>query len=45
MMSNYFGQNMTWGGGAGLFMVLTWLVWLVVGIFLAVYLWQKISKK
>ena len=44
-MSNYLGQDMMWGGGSSFFFVLTWLVFLVVGIFLAVYLWQKISKK
>jgi len=43
-MMGSFSQNMMWGGGAGFFLTLTWLVWLVVGIFLAVYLWQKISK-
>jgi hypothetical protein len=37
-----------YGGGMGLFGTLgfiTWIVWLLVGIFLAIFLWQKISKK
>ncbi len=32
------------GYGGGL-MLLTWLVWLIVGILTAVWLWKQISKK
>ena len=46
-MMNYYGSTMG-GGGLGLAAILfwaTWIVYLVVGIFLAIYLWQKITKK
>jgi len=43
MMYGY--GNALSGGGFPLLMGLTWLVWLVVGVLLAVWLWQKISKK
>ncbi len=33
---------MGFGGG---FMLITWLVWLIVGIFAAIWLWQQINKK
>lgn len=36
------GWNGGWVGGLGL---LTWLVWLAVGVLLVVWLWQKISGK
>jgi len=39
------GGMMNWGGGFGLLFTLSWIIWLVVGIFLAIYLWQKINKK
>ena len=43
------GGMMSWGGmmgGAwGWFIFLPYLVWLAVGIFLAVWLWQKITDK
>jgi hypothetical protein len=32
-------------GGFGLLCLITWLVWTVVGILLAIWLWQKISHK
>jgi hypothetical protein len=44
MMWNW-GQNMMGWGGFGWLFTLTWVVWLIVGIFLAVWLWQKINKK
>lgn len=44
MMWNW-GQNMMGWGGFGWLFTLTWIVWLVVGIFLAIWLWQKINKK
>lgn len=43
-MQNYFGQNMMWGGG-GIFFPLAGIVWLIVGIFAAIWLWQQITKK
>ena len=33
------------GGGIGTFALITWLIWIIVGIFLAIFLWQKITKK
>jgi uncharacterized membrane protein len=38
-----------YGGGYGMGLFgslgfLTWIVWFVVGILLAIYLWKKISK-
>lgn len=36
---------MYWGGGMGVWGPLTMLVWLVVGILAAVWLWQQITKK
>jgi hypothetical protein len=44
MMWNWGSDMMGWGGFGWLF-TLTWIVWLVVGIFLAIWLWQKINKK
>ena len=43
-----YGYEGMMGVGSGFFGTLgflTWLVWLIVGIFLAIWLWQKISKK
>ncbi len=40
-----YGQMLGWGGGLGTLGFLTWLVWLAVGILLAVFLWKKISEK
>ena len=48
MMMYNLGNYGYMGGGMGLFGTLafiTWLVWLTVGIFLAILLWQKINKK
>ncbi len=46
MMGHGFNSGMmSWGGGLGWLFVLTWIVWLVVGVFLAIFLWQKINKK
>lgn len=46
MMGNYEGGV---GGGMmqsfGWFAGLTWIVWLIVGILAAVWLWQQITKK
>ncbi|QQG42511.1 MAG: hypothetical protein HYW15_03330 [Candidatus Giovannonibacteria bacterium] len=39
-----FGSMMGGGGLFGFFGVLTWLVWLAVGILLAVWLWKKINQ-
>jgi len=35
---------MDWGGGWGLFGSLSSLVWLVVGVLAAVWLWQQIKR-
>ena len=43
-----YGAYPMMSGGFGLFTVLgllTWIILIVVGIFLAIYLWQKINKK
>jgi len=44
-----YGYTMPWGwgmmGGGNLFMFLAMIVWLVVGVLAAVWLWQHISKK
>ncbi|MBI2097141.1 MAG: hypothetical protein HYT40_03280 [Candidatus Sungbacteria bacterium] len=44
---NYgYGQMMGLGGGlGGTLGLLTWLVWLAVGILAAVWLWQQVTKK
>lgn len=53
-MGNIMGAN--WGGmmsggwgvgwGLGAFLIVaTWLVWLVVGVMLIIWLWRRISKK
>jgi hypothetical protein len=44
MMCNW-GQGMMGWGWLGWLFMLTWIVWLAVGIFLAIWLWQKINKK
>lgn len=44
MMWNWGYDMMGWGGGFGWLFGITWIVWLVVGVLLAVWLWQKISK-
>lgn len=43
-MMNGFGQGFMGGGGL-FFFAATWLVWLVVGILAAVWLWKQINKK
>ena len=47
-MMNYYGYgDGSWGGMMGSWgwlMSLTWIVWLVVGILLVVWLWQKVRK-
>jgi len=40
-----YGPMFGGGGGFGAIALVTWLVWIVVGIFLAILLWQKINKK
>ena len=48
MMDMHWGDGgmMGIGGGAFSFLAfLTWIVWLVVGILAAIWLWQKINKK
>lgn len=42
-MGGGYGYSMMGFGGG--FMILTWLVWFIVGILAAVWLWQQISKK
>lgn len=44
MMVANFGGMMGFGGPSALGL-LTWLVWLMVGILLCIFLWQKISHK
>lgn len=44
MMYGY-GHMFGWSGLFGSLGFLTWLVWLLVGVFLAIYLWKKISKE
>jgi len=44
MMNYGYGSMMGWGGGMGLLGLLTWLVFLTVGVLLIVFLWQKIKK-
>lgn len=45
MMGNW-GQNPIWWGGVGSwFISLLWLVWLIVGILAAIWLWKQIIKK
>jgi len=40
------GSMMGWGGGlAGSLGLLTWLVFLVAGVLLCIWLWQQITKK
>lgn len=41
-MGEGFGYGMGLFGSLGF---LTWIVWLVVGVLLAVWLWKKISKE
>lgn len=33
------------GGGFGTIFTISWIVWLAVGILLAIFLWQKVTKK
>ena len=44
MMGN-FGYGPMWGGGGSWLFPLTWLVWLIVGILAAIWLWQHIKKE
>jgi len=45
MMGNW-GQNSAWWGGVGSWLIsLLWLVWLIVGILAAIWLWKQIIKK
>ncbi len=32
-------------GFGGVFMLMTWIVWLTVGILAAIWLWKQINKK
>ncbi|MDO8600970.1 MAG: hypothetical protein Q7R73_05225 [bacterium] len=43
-MMGGFGPGFMGGGGSLLFL-LTWLVWLAVGILAAAWLWKQINKK
>ena len=44
-MMGYGGPMMDWGGGSsfGIFAVLTWLIWTIVGVELVIFLWKKIK--
>ena len=45
-MMGYYGQFMGGCGGTfGVLGLLTWLVWVGVGVLLFIWLWQKISHK
>lgn len=45
-MMGGWGQNLPWWGGVGSwFISLLWLVWLIVGILAAIWLWKQINKK
>lgn len=40
------GGGWGFGWGLGMFLVVaTWLVWLVVGVMLIIWLWRQIDKK
>lgn len=43
-MMDWVGWGMPAMGGLGLLAVVTWLVWLVVGVMLIAWLWQQISN-
>jgi hypothetical protein len=47
MMMNFgYGPGFVGGfGGISIVALVTWLVWITVGILLAVYLWKLIDKK
>lgn len=45
MMFGYNGYGGMMAGGAGIFMFLTWLVFLVDLVLVGIWLWQQISKK
>jgi len=40
-----WGQNQMWSGAGSWLITLTWLVWLIVGVLAAVWLWKQITKK
>ena len=42
---NYGYGHMFGGGLFASLAFITWFVWILVGIFLAILLWQKINKK
>lgn len=44
MMYDYNSMGLGFGNWGGSLFVLTWLVWLGVGVLLFVFLWQKIKK-
>ena len=47
-MMGFYGDGYTMGGFGGgweLLALMTWSVWLVVGILLMIFLWEKINKK
>jgi len=43
MMGGY--NMMNWGGGGSWLITFTWVVWTFVGVLLAIWLWQQITKK
>lgn len=45
MMGNWGQNSMWWGGVGSWFISLLWLVWLLVGILAAIWLWKQIVKK
>lgn len=46
-MMGKWGQNplVGWGGVGSWFIILLWLVWLIVGILAAAWLWKQITRK
>ncbi len=45
MMMEWFQNSIWWGGGGSWLIILTWIIWLVVGILAAIWLWKQITKK
>lgn len=45
MLGNWSQNPMAWGGLGSWIVSLLWIVWLVVGILAAVWLWKQIIKK
>lgn len=45
MMGNWGNNPMGWSGFNSWLITLLWLVWLIVGILAAIWLWKQINKK